>query len=270
MRALFFARKKIILIFTVFFLLIYSLLPFVEKLYLKQNIIIMANKASGAKVFNLREITFVVKKPVPAGFAQKALKLYQQEKKYFNSSKRERVVVVVQDSSSLQGFSLPSSGYYWGGVVYLFSGAENEALAHELAHYLLDINTNGRLSRYLHEGFAQWFEINLGSFPPFLQDNEAVFLSPASLEKNLDSSENQYAAYQESYYFIKYLEGKKGIGGLYRFLNEVKKNGEGKAFVAVFGENEDLLFKEFVRWYQEWKKSEARASLFLYSFSVFG
>ncbi|GAV22137.1 basic secretory protein-like protein [Carboxydothermus pertinax] len=251
MRALLFARRKgLIFIFLAAFLFL-GQISFKEWLTLKQEVFLLGYRFTQAKIYLYQDITVVSKKPIPQSYLIKVNNLFQKEKKYFSYEGKERVVIIFQKKQSLGGlFSPPSEGYYWGGVVYLSEDLESKALAHEMAHFLLDLKTGGKLSRYLHEGLAQWIEVNLGLPPAFLGDEKKVFISILELEKNLDDAENQYAAYRQSYYFIKFLEKKKGREGIDKFLEEVKRSGKDKAFIKVYGEREKDLFKNFIIWYK--------------------
>ncbi|ABB14562.1 peptidase MA family metallohydrolase [Carboxydothermus hydrogenoformans] len=263
MRALFFDRKRIIglLLLVLLFL---SQMPFATKHSLKQSFTVFSFKLLGYKVYNYREVTVLSKNPLPRGFLPRVNNLFSKEKKYFSYQAKNRAVIVLTSNLNSYGlFALPSQGYYWEGVIYLANDWESQALAHEISHLLIDIKTGGKLSRYLHEGVAQWAEVAFGEAPAFWGNEEEVFYSIKELEKNLDSEENQYAAYRQSYYFVKFLEAKKGREGLLRFLEETKRSGEAKAFLKVYGQEEKEIFSKFLNWYQKEKvKAEALTSAF--------
>lgn len=253
MRALFFARKRIIglLLLVLLFL---SQIPFETKHSLKQSFAVFGFKLLGYNVYNYREVTVLSKSPLPRRFLPGANDLFLKEKKYFSYQGKSRMVIVLTSNLNSNSFlALPSQGYYWEGVIYLTNDLESPALAHEISHLLIDIKTGGKLSRYLHEGLAQWAEVAFGGVPAFWGSEVDVFSSIAALEKNLDDKENQYAAYRQSYYFVKFLEAKKGREGLLRFLEETKRSGKEKAFMKVYGQREEEIFSKFLKWYQKFK-----------------
>jgi len=252
MRALFFARKRktLFFIFT-FILLLSSQITFRQWLLLKQEFTIASFKLTGYKVSVYKDIVVISKKPLTQSFLATINNLYAQEKKYFSYNGKSRVVIVFTQKQNLGGLFFPlSEGYYWGGVVYLPEDLETKALPHEMSHLIVDVKTGGKISRYLHEGFAQWLEVNIGLPPAFIGDEKKIFFTIKDLEKNLDNEENQYAAYRQSYYFIKFLEGEKGRKGIEQFLEETQKSNLEKAFIKVYGGGEEKLFAKFLKWYQ--------------------
>lgn len=132
-------------------------------------------------------------------------------------------------------------GVYWGGAIRVLApsawmdkpnleGLIHEGpMAHELAHYLVDIRAHGNYPRWLTEGIAQYVERSVTGFSfgaaekgPGWGANPFSF---TTLEQNMDNSTTQIEAYRQSLAAVDWLVERFGWDKLLATLDQL---GEGQ------------------------------------------
>ncbi|MEW6309164.1 MAG: hypothetical protein AB1492_09000 [Bacillota bacterium] len=153
-------------------------------------------------------------------------------------------------------------GAYWTGVVRLLSprvwaqGDMAEVfrregpLAHELAHYVLDLYTAGNYPRWYTEGLAQWIEYELTGYLWVEGADDPAYMYPlGDLAHSFARLPDQARAYRQSFLVVAYLVDKAGAGSL-RGLNRLL--AAGRPFAAALRQSAGFTLRELEPQWLEW------------------
>lgn len=158
-------------------------------------------------------------------------------------------------------------GVYWSGTIRLLSpnvwidgrsAAEQRRLfqqenpiAHELTHYLLDYMADGNYPRWFTEGLAQWVEHRVTGYlwiEPMSTLRQPLY-SLADLDQRFDRLENQPLAYRQSFLLVDYVATTYGDEGLSELIGQLSDGRSfAKAVERVLGISTEQLYARCSLW----------------------
>lgn len=165
----------------------------------------------------------------------------------------EAAIIVYPEAERMRsvagtGNGLPPMGLYYGGVIHVLSprlwagGEQAERIdrflsegpvAHELAHYLLDLKANGNFDVWFTEGVALYYEYKYTG-AQWREDLDGLG-NGVSMDELAESfgAMDSAVAYRRAFEAVNGMVEEKGEGALRRI---VRKLAEGKSFKTAYNE----------------------------------
>lgn len=175
----------------------------------------------------------------------------------------EFIVVIYPDKGSLNncfGWDMSQNpvGVYWAGSISVLSphvwGGEPEQkaptdlfsqenpLAHELTHLIVDHLSNGNYTRWLSEGLAQYMENMLTNYTLPEPEVKPGLVPLSQLEYSFDDPDRQLEAYWQARVMVDYLVDQFGLPKMVQYLELLGQGGSmDVAFQRIYGFSMDYV-----------------------------
>ncbi len=277
---------KVLAVFLILLSVILLKNPQNIKLYVNDVIRELIKEYTITKVWNLDKITsehFYIKfKPEDRTQAQLVLetaeRFYRPVTEDFGFTPSFKVPIIIYSTKEELDESFgwetneTTEGVYFGGTIQVLTPKAwvNETdsdkiketfissgpMAHELTHLMVDYLTRGNYPRWFTEGVAQYEEYKVTGFEFDNPDGSLTqpLYSMSQLAADFDNLPNQFLAYKESLYAVRYIVDQYGESSLYDFIKQL---GQGVEFNQALQNVTDLDTGQFEAHWQQWALEHA-------------